>query len=72
MDTRLGHVFPYGQIHTKDTKENVWSRNLKIEQLYIAYIYLIPPKMSHNKYRHGKINVGTFYIFMEWAYPYKL
>ena len=38
MDTRLGHVFPYGQIPTKDTKENVWSRNLKIEQLYIAYI----------------------------------
>ena len=37
MDTRLGHVFPYGQIPTKDTKENVWSRNLKIEQ-HIEYI----------------------------------
>ena len=40
MDTRLGHVFPYGQIPTKDTKENVWSRNLKIEQLYIYIAYI--------------------------------
>ena len=38
MATRLGHVFPYGQIHTKDTRENVRSRNLKIEQQHIEYI----------------------------------
>ena len=71
MDTSLGHVVPYGQIYTKDTKENVWSRNSKIETI-IYSIYPIPPAMSHTKYRHCKINVDTFYTFMVWLRVYKL